>query len=133
MGFHFNPAVFWICHAWAKNQKSGILSGQTKSLTFCPVVRTHPCLPVTSMEERMTTDTCSPRKPCRMGTLQAQVCLMSHTRASQLQNSSQHTLRSSYLAQGGTPSKAPHVSTMLKAMANLLIPILQLFKQMKST
>lgn len=95
-----------------------------------PMRKPCPHLWGTSSVEKTSVPTGGPHKAGILGT---QYPLMpdAHTNASQLHNSSQRTLRSSHLAQGRAPSNMAHMTTRLKAVAKLLIPILQLFKQIK--
>lgn len=91
--------------------------------------RSFPFLLVTSLVENITIDVCSLRQATQSRHPGGPGLLEAHTNASQLRNSSQHTLRSSCFA--WAPSNELHMSTRLKTVAKLLIPILQLFKQIK--
>lgn len=133
-----------MCYTWVKSWRLGILSGQqsTKASLSTQRGRRVPTYGEYPNEEAMSPpmghilgreDTCSHRRATQSRHPGGPVPLMpdAHTNASQLRNSSQRTLRSSHLAQGRAPSNMAHMTTRLKAAAKLLIPILQLFKQIK--
>lgn len=98
-----------------------------KSLIFSPKGRPRPHLPVTSLVNNITNYAYSNRWASQSRHTGGPVLLEVHTSSSQLHNSSQHVLRSSYLA----PSNTPYMSKRLKTVAKLPILILQLSKQIK--
>lgn len=105
-------------------------STKCKGLTFYLLGRPWPCLPMASSSEK-TVGNCSHGRGAHGRNLGGPFLLDAHTRAWQLCNSPQCTLTSSRLVLGGAPSRASRVFTMLKAVAKLLVSILQLSKQLK--